>query len=233
MIMKEIKAVVFDMFNTLANNSIEFWLKKFKNIVDSYGFDIDYQEFWETWRIGDKMFSEQRINPTNGFISYLDGWTNSFEYALNKTNNFANPTLLAKECIYDLGTRPLFDDTSRVLNELSMYYKIAIASNADNDFLHPVIDRINANLETVVSSEDVESYKPMPDIFNETLNRLDMDPSEVLYVGDRQYEDVEGPMSIGMKAVWINRNKEPLNENLISPYAEISDLTDLLDVLNN
>ena len=116
---------------------------------------------------------------------------------------------------------------------MSEHYKIAIASNADNDFLHPVVDRINANLETVVSSEDVGSYKPMPDIFNETLSRLDMDPSEVLYVGDRQYEDVEGPMSIGMKAVWINRKKELLDGNLISPYAEISDLTGLLDVLNN
>ena len=46
--MKGIKAVVFDMFNTLANNSVDFWLKKFKNIVDRNGFDIDYQEFWET-----------------------------------------------------------------------------------------------------------------------------------------------------------------------------------------
>ena len=132
---------------------------------------------------------------------------------------------MAQDCIDELGKRPLFDETDSVLKALSQNYTIGIASHADNSFLHPVIERIKINLAVVVSSEDVQSYKPMPDIFEESLKILKVNASEVVYVGDRQYEDVEGPTSVGMKAVWVNRKNEPVNPNLHRPYAEITDFT--------
>ena len=229
--MDTIKVVLFDMFNTLANNSTEFWKEEFDKLKVEYKLPVDPETFWDIWREGDKEFSRSRLLPDAGFISYLDGWTNSFEYALSKIGFIADPRVMAQDCIDDLGQRPLFQETEEVLRRLSERYEIGVASNADNSFLLPVIDRIPVNLAVVVSSEDVTSYKPMPRIFEESLIRLGMKANEVLYVGDRQYEDVEGPMSVGMKAVWVNRKNERPDNKLQRPYAEIADLTGLLDIL--
>ena len=229
--MGKIQVVLFDMFNTLANNSTEFWSAEFDKLVNQYNISVNAEEFWNIWREGDKKFSHSRIIADSDFISYLDGWTNSFEYALTQTGDKGNAGAMAQDCISDLGKRPLFDETDSVLKALSQNYTIGIASNADNSFLHPVIERIKINLAVVVSSEDVQSYKPMPDIFEESLKLLKVNASEVVYVGDRQYEDVEGPTSVGMKAVWVNRKNEPVDPNLHRPYAEITDLTGLLDLL--
>lgn len=229
--MNNIDVVLFDMFNTLANNSIEFWVQKFEKLVLANDINASPLEFWNTWREGDKDFSRSRVAPDSPFISYLEGWTKSFEYALTETNNSGDAQSMAQSCIDDLANRPLFTETMEVLNELSLDYRIGIASNADNNFLYPVVRRIDFKPEVVISSEDVRSYKPMPDIFNEALRLLDVDASRVMYVGDRQYEDVQGPISVGMNAVWVNRKNEPVDLALPRPYSEISDLTGLLDLL--
>ena len=84
--MGKIQVVLFDMFNTLANNSTEFWSAEFDKLVNQYNISVNAEEFWNIWREGDKKFSHSRIIADSDFISYLDGWTNSFEYAL--TNSF-------------------------------------------------------------------------------------------------------------------------------------------------
>ena len=80
----KIKVVLFDMFNTLANNSTEFWSDEFEKLVKQYNISVGAEEFWNIWREGDKEFSRSRIALDSGFISYLDGWTKWREGKLAK-----------------------------------------------------------------------------------------------------------------------------------------------------
>ncbi|MFB0503063.1 MAG: HAD family hydrolase, partial [Candidatus Bathyarchaeia archaeon] len=57
-------------------------------------------------------------------------------------------------------------------------------------------------------------------------------PSEGLHIGDLLQTDVAGAKTVGMKAVWLNKER---SENSV-PYApdfEISNLTHILDILRN
>ncbi|MDH3402024.1 MAG: HAD-IA family hydrolase [Acidobacteriota bacterium] len=59
---------------------------------------------------------------------------------------------------------------------------------------------------TVVTSQGAGVRKPHPLIFQTALGLLDLAPEEVLHVGDRRLEDVEGAQALGMRAVWLTRD---------------------------
>jgi putative hydrolase of the HAD superfamily len=65
------------------------------------------------------------------------------------------------------------------------------------------------------------------------IANLGVSPDEIAYVGDRLLEDVWGPTNAGMHAVWINRNKTPLNPDLPAPVHQISSLLELPNILAN
>jgi 2-haloacid dehalogenase/putative hydrolase of the HAD superfamily len=57
----------------------------------------------------------------------------------------------------------------------------------------------------VITSEDVRSYKPRPELFQEALRRYNMLPDEVIHIGDSIVSDVYGAQEAGIDAVWLNR----------------------------
>ena len=137
----------------------------------------------------------------------------------------------SQKSIDDLGKRPLFPDSTEALSILGQSYRLAVISNADDAYLDPVVARIPANLEVVISSEAVRCYKPDRRLFDAAVDQLGVHPSECAYVGDRQFEDVMGSRTVGMTAIWINRLERPADPDLPTPDAEIRDLLELPDVL--
>ncbi len=60
--------------------------------------------------------------------------------------------------------------------------------------------------DVVVTRDDVNAIKPEARIFLYALERLEVEPSDALMVGDSLSQDVYGAKNVGMLAVWINRN---------------------------
>jgi putative hydrolase of the HAD superfamily len=65
--------------------------------------------------------------------------------------------------------------------------------------------RMAHHFETVVTSQGAGVEKPHPLIFQTALGLLDLPAEEVLHVGDRKIEDVEGAEAVGMGALWLRR----------------------------
>ena len=114
---------------------------------------------------------------------------------------------------------------------LGQSHLLAVISNADDAYLDPVVSRIPVRMGAVISSEALQCYKPDRRLFDAAVNRLGVQPSECAYVGDRQFEDVMGSRTVGMTAIWINRQDRPADPDLPTPDAEIRDLLELPDVL--
>ena len=60
-------------------------------------------------------------------------------------------------------------------------------------------------LHSLVISEDVGIRKPHPGIFEEILKELDVTPEETLHVGDNLTADVIGASGLGIRTAWITR----------------------------
>ncbi len=86
--------------------------------------------------------------------------------------------------------------------------------------------------QTILSCE-VGWRKPSPHIYRAICQKMAIEPSACLFVGDRLIEDVRGPQLFGMKAVLTQeyRVEEPTSE--IQPQAVIKSLAELLDLPDN
>jgi putative hydrolase of the HAD superfamily len=60
-------------------------------------------------------------------------------------------------------------------------------------------------IDGFVFSSDIGIRKPHRDIYSKALRKLGLDADEVVFVGDRQREDVLGPQMSGIAAVLIRR----------------------------
>ena len=229
--MTAITTVIFDMFNTIAQDSREHWHQSFVDIIKEQGLNTTPEALRQAWDDGAAGFREQRIAPGALFISYLDGWASAFTAAFAQLQLDGDGLAASQRAIDDLGARPLFPDAPEALAILAQSHRLAVLSNADDAYLHPVVARIPAKFDAVVSSEGGQCYKPASRLFAMALDALGAEPANCVYVGDKQFEDVMGARRAGMAAVWINRKGEPLNPSLPTPDAEIRDLLQLPDAL--
>ncbi|MCQ2576401.1 MAG: HAD family hydrolase [Treponema sp.] len=57
--------------------------------------------------------------------------------------------------------------------------------------------------DVVLGSEEIGALKPSQKVFQELINKLDLPPEQILYVGNSHRYDVEGSKKAGMKAAWV------------------------------
>jgi len=229
--MSQITTVVFDMFETLAQNPPGHWRTTFQKIVNDQGYETHTEPLWKEWTAAETEFRESRVKPGVAFRTYFEGWRDNFAQAFASLSLPGDAEDASQRSIEDLSRRPPYEETVEALALVRQRCRIAVLSNADDDFLLPGVERLGVEFEAVLSSEEARVYKPRPELFQEMLRRLKADPQEVIYVGDRQFEDVQGAHQAGMRAVWINRYKTASDPNLPQPDYQISSLLELPRIL--
>ena len=229
--MSAITTVIFDMFNTIAQDGPEHWRQTFVEIIAEQGLDTTPEALRHAWDYGAGNFRDRRTAPGAPFISYLDGWADAFAAAFADLNLDGDARAAAQKSIDDLSARPLWPDAPEALAIIGRNRRLAVISNADDAYLNPVAARIPAHFEAVISSEAGRCYKPDRRLFQSAVSALDVAPSQCVYVGDKQFEDVMGAHGAGLLAVWINRAGAPPDPALPTPDGEIRNLLELPDAL--
>ena len=210
-ITKRPEVILFDCFETLVKNETVIWHELFKKLVLDHHLQIDGLELWKIWKKEEVNFRKTRnnlndINQNPPFITYKQAWQNCFEKVLSKLGNKNISQMCAESSIKSMGNNEPYDDTEEMIINLSKYSKIGIISNADNNFLVPVLNKINFKFDFILSSEDAKCYKPNPKIFNILLEKYHINSQNCWYVGDKEFDDVIGSSSVGIQPILINRN---------------------------
>ncbi len=92
---------------------------------------------------------------------------------------------------------------------------------------------LSEHFETVVVSADLGVAKPDPSVFEHALSELGSCKDLAVMVGDSVPKDVEGALSAGLGAVWVNRggsSSATARDDLVE-ISTLSELPDLLDRL--
>ena len=225
--MTEIKAVIFDMYQTLVQDPRDQWRRSFAAIIEEQRLPITAEQLWEGWHESEERFRLRRTDPSLPFQTYFEAWAGGFRLAFEALALSGDADAATSRFFADLSRRQPFPETERVVKQLQTGYRTAVLSNADDGFLLPNLRLLDLDFETVLSSEMARSYKPQPELFHEMLARLALPAEETVYVGDRHYEDVHGARSVGMHAVWIDRGDRGLRDDLPAPAHTIRSLAEL------
>ena len=130
------------------------------------------------------------------------------------------------------GVRLVYPEAKTTLETLSeSEVRMGIISNTTNPEFIKDKELLKTGLsqyfEFTIFSSATPYRKPHPSIFNAAISRLNIDPENILFVGDDLKMDVMGAQSVGMPTAWLNRDGSALVEN-ITPLYQITSLLDLL-----
>ena len=215
--MSGVTTVIFDMFNTLVKDGEVYWIESFQKVIDKQGLGISAAELRLEWSTGDQSFREQRVTGRVPFESYREAWQRSFQRTFASLGLNGDSERAVESLIGDMGRRPLHNDTKETLEWLKGKYRVAVLSNVDDCVLEVCLERLDYPFEAALSSEAARCYKPRPELFGQLVGRLGIRPEEAVYVGDKQYEDVQGARDSGIGSFWINRDEIAANPDLPDP----------------
>jgi 2-haloacid dehalogenase len=103
---------------------------------------------------------------------------------------------------------PAFPDSREALRSLGRRYRLIILSNVDRDSFAGSATRLGAEFTSVITAQDVGSYKPSPgnfDALTAEAARLGIGPGKLLHVAQSLFHDHVPAKAAGLPTVWINR----------------------------
>jgi len=111
---------------------------------------------------------------------------------------------------------------------------LGIVSNIDDDQLGHLLEiaAIGSYFDSILSSEQAQSCKPDPGIFEEAVRRAGCVAEEALFVGDTLAQDIAGANRVGLRSVllWHRDDRDPPTEEP-RPRHVIRRIPDLLDLV--
>ena len=234
-----IKAVLFDMFDTLMliEKNHEFYspsLMRMYRYLNKKGIDVPFDKFNQAYiKARDLLYAKADENFEEPHFNVRVSETlRSLGYNLDVSSSIVVEA--TGEFCEEFMTYVRIDENAEaMLRSLHGKYKLGIISN----FAIPEcvlkllknhdLDRL---FDVIVVSGAVNKRKPSPEIFKSTLKALDVSASETVFVGDTVDADIEGAKAVGMKAIYIERRVQKESEK-VCPDQTIKRLSELSSVL--
>ena len=230
--MPNITAVIFDVYETLVRHDQALWMPTFDDICREQDLPLSGQELWDRWKPLEVRFRRERYGASYPFKSYERAWRECFESVFRELGK-GDAAAPARRMVLDHGQRASYPETREAIARLrqSGRFGLGVLSNADNDFLEPLLQGLALPFDAILSSETARVYKPEAAAFQQILASLDVGAEESLYVGDSQFDDVQGAKGVGMRVAWVNRGGASPDPSLPAPDYVVSDLLEVLDIL--
>lgn len=113
--------------------------------------------------------------------------------------------VISRDLAVELAGLRVFDDVGPCVEILrGAGIRIALCSNLAYEYGAPV-RRLLPGLDAYLFSYEVGAAKPDVRIYQAVCDRLGLTPKELLFIGDSQRKDVEGPRAFDMHARRIDR----------------------------
>jgi len=210
--MSKLKCIGFDLYNTIINLDNQNWREMIEStfpILENLGYQGSFETYFTIW---DEIFWGWRAYREDSHIELKsEVW---WKEILNHLNiDFDEDTIsqIIRKSHETFRTQiSLYPDTKEVLSKLKKTYLLACISNvSEGDLAREDMDifGILHFFDSVVMSSDLGIRKPSPEIFEQVLTELDLKNSEIIYIGDTLYDDIQGAKAAGLfKAIHIKRN---------------------------
>jgi len=214
------KAILFDLDNTLLNYSVST-LKSMQHTVDKHGLihNISWDTFWD-------IFNRVNFHYWNNRQTF--GYTihQMLEYSFQDTLkelelDHSDSKILAQLYWSTFCHACDFEDyATEVLSHLHGKFKLAIISNGVGEAQRTRLTAggINHLFDALVISDEVGYWKPDKAIFDTTLQQLNIDRTEALFIGDSLQDDYHGAINAGIDFCYYNRSGNLVHTDVRPKY---------------
>jgi putative hydrolase of the HAD superfamily len=124
---------------------------------------------------------------------------------------------IAYEHFAEPGVWELYPDVRGVLEKLQPCFKLAVISNFDGR-LRFVLQHLGISkfFSHVFISSELGADKPDPEIYRRAVRLMNLNPNEVLHVGDDSQRDWEAASAAGLHVFQLQRPKNSLRDLMMT-----------------
>ena len=246
---KRYKAVLFDLFGTIAlfnpdklpvfdwnGRTTRSTMGRLRDVVVQTVPSLQFEHFYHALTAVNQELGEIRTKDMREIVSaerfrrtlVRAGLDDSSETAaLGESLSLAHMDLLAQATEVPASHTQFVAQTSE-------QYPTALVSNFDHG---PTARRVIQEGQVaeyfahIVISAEHGWRKPHRKIFTDTLVQLNVTPESALFVGDSPTDDVIGARQVGMDMAWVNASEAELPGGCPSPQYTIQSIPELASVL--
>ena len=203
-----IKGIIFDYGGTIDSRGVH-WSEVIWDGYCKAGLDqlLTKDQFRDAYVHGERELARVRhIMPNDTFLDILVKKMN-IQRAYLATNGLASPSqgqlsTITSHC-YE-SARACIEEARPVLENLSARYPMVLVSNFYGNVDAVLRDfDVRRYFRGIIESAVVGVRKPNPTIFRLGVDVLEMEPGDVLVVGDSLRKDIEPAQSLGCQVLWL------------------------------
>ncbi len=220
--MMKIKTVVFDAYGTLFDvNSAA------KRCKDKIGAKWEtFANFWRTTQL-EYTWLRSLMKRHKNFWDITEDSLDKSMKVFNINKNMKNELLSLYKILSP------YPEVKGVLEDLKKKnFKLAILSNGTLDLLNELVEsnKLNNLFDDLFSIEEVKIYKPDPRVYEIPIKKYKIKSDEIAFLSANTW-DVSGGGNFGYNSIWVNRHNSVFDILDYQPKNEISNLTQLLDIV--
>ena len=220
--MMKTKAVVFDAYGTLfdVNSAAE-------KCKDKIGAKWEaFANFWRTTQL-EYTWLRSLMKRHKNFWDITEDSLDKSMKVFNINKNMKNELLSLYKILSP------YPEVKGVLEDLKKKnFKLAILSNGTLDLLNELVEsnKLNNLFDDLFSIEEVKIYKPDPRVYEIPIKKYKIKSDEITFLSANTW-DVSGGGNFGYNSIWVNRHNSVFDILDFQPKNEISNLTQLLDIV--
>jgi len=220
--MENIKAIVFDAYGTLfdVNSAAE----KCKGKIGD-----KWEGFANFWRTTQLEYTWLRSLMKR----HKDFWQVTEDSLDKSMKTFSIDSSMKNELLDLYKKLSPYSEVKGVLSSLKeKKYKLAILSNGTPALLNELVKSNNLEniFDDLFSIEEVGIYKPDSKVYDMPIKKYQIKADEIAFLSANTW-DVSGGGNYGYNAIWVNRNKNIFDNLDYKPKNEVSDLTQIVDIV--
>ena len=216
------KAVVFDAYGTLFD--VNSAAKKCKDKIGAKW--ESFANFWRTTQL-EYTWLRSLMKRHKNFWDVTEDSLDKSMKVFNINKNMKNELLNLYKILSP------YPEVKEVLEDLKKKnFKLAILSNGTLDLLNELVEsnKLSNLFDDLFSIEEVKIYKPDPRVYEIPIKKYKIKSDEITFLSANTW-DVSGGGNFGYNSIWVNRHNSVFDILDFQPKNEISNLTQLLDIV--
>lgn len=208
-------------------------------LIDPYGVTTKLAEYTDQSAEFSRIWRDKQLEYTfkRGLMRRYENFAVCTRNALDYTDTLLNTGLddNAKQALMDAyRVLPAFDDVVETLKlSKDAGFRLFGFSNGLQSAVEGLLEHagISEYFDGVVSVDDLQTFKPNPDVYHYFIKSTGAEPENAWLVSSNPF-DVQGAINIGMKAAWLQRSHIALFDPWgIEPTLRIKSLAELPELI--